>query len=163
MKPEIIIRHPITGPFDHSGIVFPEDEGRTKQSFQDECNINSILDRYQATGLIEHQAKHGAQYGEFDSIDFTEAQQIVATAQSMFEDLPYKIRARFQNPGEFLDFCGNPANKAEMVDLGLSIPADAAPEAASPPPETVGQPVSPAQGTLTLPKSKTPPPPSEGA
>ena len=47
--------------------------------------------------------------------------QIVATANSMFQDLPSSIRNQFQNdPGQFLDFVQDPENLEEMREMGLA-------------------------------------------
>lgn len=96
---------------------------RTKQSFQDECNINKIMLKYQMTGAISHVNNHGEQYGFATSDDFLTSQNIVIKAQAMFDDLPSSIRSRFSgNPEEFLEFVQNPENAEEMAQLGLTNP-----------------------------------------
>lgn len=92
----------------------------TKQSFQDECNINNIMAKFQKTGAINHYAKHAPHYGDATPIQLTEALNIVIQAQDMFDDLPSSIRKRFNNsPEEFLEFVQNPENADEMVKMGL--------------------------------------------
>lgn len=94
---------------------------RTKQSFRDECDINTIMKKYAATGLVSHVKKYGGQYGDFTEFgDYQESLNIIIDAQSMFMSLPAKLRSRFSNdPAVFLDFVGNPSNRDEMVSLGL--------------------------------------------
>ncbi len=94
---------------------------RTKQASRDECDINWIMRKYVKTGLIDHFAVHGAEYGFASSVDFHEAMNIVTKADQMFDALPGKVRARFGgDPAEFLDFVQNPENHAELVKLGLA-------------------------------------------
>ncbi len=111
------------GPFKRVQIKFPESEGRTKQSFTEQCEINNIMARHQKTGAITHLNQHGANYGFATSHDFSESMRIVKTAQDMFNGLPSSIRSRFANdPGLFLDFVQDPDNEAEMRKLGILSP-----------------------------------------
>ncbi len=108
------------GPFRRVQIKFPETEGRTKQSFTEQCEINNIMARHQKTGAITHLNQHGANYGFATSHDFSESMRIVKTAQDMFNGLPSSIRSRFANdPGLFLDFVQDAENEAEMRKLGI--------------------------------------------
>ena len=46
--------------------------------------------------------------------------ELVAESKTMFEELPSGIRKKFGNdPGTFLEFVENPANKAELQDMGV--------------------------------------------
>lgn len=101
-------------------ITFPKDEGRTKQSMRDECDINKIMAKYQKTGAIAHVNKHSADYGFATGDDFATAMLTCTKAQEMFDDLPSKIRNRFANdPEQFLNFVQDEDNKKEGQDLGL--------------------------------------------
>lgn len=93
-----------------------------KQSFRDEANINNIMARYERTGIIEHQNKFNGQYGDFTSdLDYHGAMNQVIAAQNMFETLPAKVRAKFNNdPGQFLEFADNPENSDELIEMGLA-------------------------------------------
>lgn len=112
------------GPKDPVRVTFTEPT-LTKQSFRDECDINTIMSRYQTTGLITHYAKHAPQYGETSPHSFTEAMQLVANAQSMFEELPSRARQHFHHsPAEFLEFANGLDIEDEnsmslLTDLGL--------------------------------------------
>lgn len=101
-------------------IEFPDD-GRTKQSFKDECDINTILRGYQKNGIISHVRQVQGRYGDFiGAVDYQEALNQVILADEMFNSLPAKVRARFENdPAAFLDFAQNPSNEAEMRSMGL--------------------------------------------
>jgi len=95
--------------------------GRTEQHFREECNINTILAKYQKTGAITHFAKHSPNYGDFPAIDYREAIELVREAQSSFNELPSHVRREFDNdPASFLNFVQNPANRSRMDELGLT-------------------------------------------
>lgn len=116
--------HTAYGPHIKSTITFTG-KGRTKQSHVAECDINQILAKYQKSGALTHLNTHAAQYGEATSQTFHDALNIVAKAQSMFEDLPSSIRTKFKNdPGNFLDFVQDPKNASELVQLGLATEAE---------------------------------------
>ena len=94
--------------------------GEAEQSHERACNINNIVKRFQKTGTLEHQSKHEARYDDVTGADFTTMMNIVANANSMFEELPSSIRDKFNhNPAEFFDYVQNPQNKAEAVTLGI--------------------------------------------
>jgi len=130
------------GPYARVQITFPKNEGRTKESFAEQCEINNIMARHQKTGALTHINKHQAQYGFATSNDFAESMRIVKTAQDMFNALPSNIRTRCANdPGQFLDFVQNPENELEMQKLGL-IPEQEGSE--QPPEPTKTEPPTPA-------------------
>lgn len=100
-----------------------EGESLTKQSHKRECDVNLIIKQYNKTGAINHLVKMEARYGEMTGLDFHTAMNIVAEGQSAFEALPSEIRKRFRNdPAQFLDFCADPKNNQELIDLKLATP-----------------------------------------
>lgn len=100
-----------------------EGEGRTKQSFKDECDVNRIISRFQATGELPNVNNMPPQYLDVTSMDFQEHQNFIAGANSMFHQLPAKIRDRFENnPAEFFDFCSHEKNRPELAEMGLLRP-----------------------------------------
>ncbi len=97
------------------------DPSLTEQSHKDSCDINKIMARFQKTGTINHLNKYGPMYGDIPSIDLLTAMETTKKANNMFDELPSAIRNKFENePGLFLDFVQDPANKSEMVELGLA-------------------------------------------
>jgi len=111
---------------------------QTKQSFKDECDVNRIVARFQATGQIPNINELPPQYLDVTALDFQEHQNFIAEAQSMFMEMPSALRSRFNNsPGEFLDFCSQEKNRAEMTQLGLLRPLQ---EAIVPSPIPIPQP-----------------------
>lgn len=115
--PKLVVQKHFTGP------------GRTRQAHKDECDINRIMARYQQTGVIDFVNKHQAQYGDATGRDFQEAMQLIAESKTLFQDLPSSVRDRFKNdPALFLDFVHDPANEAEMHELGLMAPGAKTPK-----------------------------------
>ncbi len=107
-----------------TGIVF-EKSSRTKQSFADECNINSIMNRYATCGVIDHVNTVQPLSGDFTIApsDYQEAMNIMIEAEYRFAALPSDIRKRFDNkPLNLLEFIQNPDNYEEGVKLGLFNP-----------------------------------------
>ena len=112
--------------------------GRTMQSFKDECDINQVMERHRKTGIV-NQSTERPQYGDFSNVgSYQDALNTVLLADEMFAELPSKIRGRFENnPQAFLDFCENPDNEAEAIELGIANkPAPEEPAPASPEPDT---------------------------
>ncbi len=101
------------------------DDGRTKQSFRDETDINKILQRAQKTGTISHLNKYEAKYGDFSNFDFLTTQLQLAEGKEIFADLPSEIRSEFnQSPSEFFAYVNDPANKDDLLKKlpGLAAP-----------------------------------------
>lgn len=129
---------------DHSGLEFPKDElSLTMQSFKDEADINKIMSQWQKTGVFTHVNQYQGEYADLSSYsdNYHENLNTIIQAQDMFMSLPSSIRDDFKNdPGAFLDFVGNPDNKAKMVQYGLleqeaDAPIHAAGEASAPAPK----------------------------
>lgn len=130
------------------GIEFPE-QGRTKQSFKAECDINNIMRRFQQTGVIDHLSQRKPMFGDMPNMDFQGAMAIVVEARERFAELPSAVRDRFANdPGRLLEFIQNPENTEEAIKLGLMERRDGAAKAPAAP-----SPVSPTGGTPGTPPS----------
>lgn len=103
-------------------------ESHVQQQFVRECDINNILKRYRATGLMR-QLPGQPRYGDFSDIpDYQDALNTVIRAEEAFGRLPSDLRTRFDNdPQKFLDFVHDPANQEELYELGLAqrpVPSD---------------------------------------
>jgi len=94
--------------------------GKTKQAFRSECDINNIMRRYKASGVLPVNKGLGT-YGDFANVgDFLECQNKVLEARKHFASLPSKVRGKFKNDvAGLLEFVQDPANRAEAVELGL--------------------------------------------
>lgn len=95
----------------------------TQAQFQDECDINKIMDRYMRTGCLSDPLSRmrPGTYGDFTEMgDYMENMNKIIQAREMFDALPAKVRERFgNNPGAMIDFVMDPANQKEAIDLGL--------------------------------------------
>lgn len=127
---------------------------RTKQEFKDECDINTIMARYQATGVLDHLREDvQAQYEDVTGYDYQTAMQTVAAANSMFSALPAHVRERFENdPAKLLTFVHDKANAEESIKLGF-LNAENLPEGwgpTAPMPDTTARPNPTKASTTTL-------------
>lgn len=115
------------------------DDSKAKQSFQEECDINTIVKRFGITGQLPEGVR-APTYGDFtNTFDFHTAMNAIASARESFDRMPAEVRARFNNdPGAFVDFCSNEDNLAEMEKMGLTNPKPKTetPETVSPRPVT---------------------------
>lgn len=117
----------------------------TKQEFAQEADINYIMEQFHATGMAP-MVNPATIYGDFTDPALNDYQlqlERLRSAQELFDQLPPKIRERFQNePAQLIMFAQDPANQAEARELGLLRPeATAAPPAAPPePPATPPKP-----------------------
>ncbi|QXP08137.1 MAG: internal scaffolding protein [Arizlama microvirus] len=102
-------------------ISFPK-ETRTHQSFKDECDINAIVKKANATGRLPDLIKQNPKYGDFSSpLSYHDAMNVVLHANEQFAALPSHVRQRFQNDAQqFLAFTADPSNLPEMVKMGLA-------------------------------------------
>lgn len=132
-------------------------DGRTKQSFAEESNINLIMKKYEKTGMLDHLAIHEGRYGDFiGGPDYHQALSALRAADEAFLTIPAGVRARFDNdPAKFLTFVQDPDNLDEMIKMGLAKPpprysaepgdTPAAPGPPAGPPEAV-PPAAPSPG-----------------
>lgn len=109
-----------------------DEESLTKQEFKDECDINTILRRFNVTGQLPVGVRMPT-YGDFSEVtDFHDAVNAIALAREAFSQMSAEVRRRFNNdPGEFVDFTSDPANLPEARKLGL-VPVDDPPPAPVP-------------------------------
>lgn len=110
------------------------DPSMAQQQFREECDINTIMERFGRTGELIAPIRM-PQYGDFDGVnDYHSAMNAIVEAQASFDQLPAKVRARFSNdPAEFLEFCFNEENRDEAIRLGLLEPVIQAPAPVSEP------------------------------
>lgn len=105
-----------------------------QQQFAEECDINTIMDRYAQDGLLDHVNNFQGSYGDFTSVtDYQTSVNQVIAAEAAFMDLPAAVRSRFGNdPGQLIGFLesNDPELLAESYRLGLR---EAPPETEAPP------------------------------
>lgn len=97
---------------------------KVQQHFRQESDVNEIMRRYRATGVLPGARRGVPVFGDFsDGIDFLEAQERVVKAREAFESLPAEVRRRFRNdPAELLEFISDESNRDEAEQLGLVVP-----------------------------------------
>lgn len=106
---------------DESALVCA-DPSRTSQEFKDDSDINTIVERFGITGQLPDPGSVKAPLeGDFHEIyDFQSALNVVRAAEESFMQMPADVRAEFKNdPGRFVDFVNNPANRARAEELGI--------------------------------------------
>lgn len=124
-------------------ITFPENSPVTWQEFKAESDINTIMAQYMRTGELPQINLQAPQYLDVTNMDFQTHMQYVVDAQNLFSELPSHVRNRFQNdPGAFIDFCGDPENRRELAKMGL-LSTDAARAILSPAANTNAAPAAP--------------------
>lgn len=103
----------------------PRSVSRTKQSFKKRVNINNIMAKAKASGLINNpldfRAGFSGTYGDVsNSSEYHDMCNRILGAEATFMSLPADIRTRFNNdPGALLDFVNNPENADECREIGL--------------------------------------------
>ena len=122
-----------------SDVLHCKDVSLTVQDAADECDINYIVRRYGITGQLPT-ALHPPTYGDFVGIsDYQTALNAINAADDAFMEMPANVRSRFDNDaGKFVEFCSDPANRDEMLKLGLLDPAVVAKPGSSASPGAAG-------------------------
>ncbi len=145
-------------------------DGRTKQSFRDECDINLIMERAAQTGTISHLTKYEGVYADFSDYDFFEHTQKMTQGREIFDDLPAEIRREFgQSPAAFFAYVNDPANINDLVtrlpelakpgtQLNTTVAPDADTQAAL---DAAGEPASPIPDPTPRVEVETPTPAGE--
>lgn len=114
---------------------------RTKQSFREQVNVNSIIARHRKSGMLDHVNGKQPFYGDVSNIrSYQEALNVVNTASELFNGMSASIRRRFDNdPLRMIEFLQDPRNLQEAQELGMVAKAPAKPVEASTP-SSEGQP-----------------------
>lgn len=107
---------------DESGLKC-EDKSLARQSELEDSDINVIVKRFGLTGQLPSNVRVPS-YGDFTSpLDFHQAMNLVSQANEAFLLMPAAVRSRFENdPGKFMDFVHDDANREEAEKLGLVVP-----------------------------------------
>lgn len=108
---------------DSDGVEMPS---MTKQSFAEECDINTIVRRFGVTGELPPLPPPSNV--EFDQVyDFQSAMNAIRAGEESFASLPAETRTLFNNsPAQFLHFVNDDDNRAQAELWGL-VPPRAAP------------------------------------
>lgn len=113
----------------------------TRQEFAEECDINSIMQRYETTGAISHVNRAEPMYLDTTLYPGLQASMdAFREASAAFNALPAVVRREFDNDAQrFVDFAVDPQNIEKLREWGLATPIpEPAPaikvEVVSPPP-----------------------------
>ena len=97
-------------------------DGITEQHHTDQCDINKILAQFMETGIMPNPKYANPQYADVSNVDFQDMQNTLATAKTLFEELPEQVKENFNNEmHSFLTFAENPDNLPQMEEWGLAI------------------------------------------
>lgn len=108
----------------------------TRQDAADECDVNKIMERFQATGYLPN-VPGDPFYYDFTTLptDMMDAMSIMGRATEAFMTLPATVRKQFDNdPAQFVNFASDEANLDQMRVWGLAPPSEKAPEPQPAPP-----------------------------
>ena len=95
--------------------------GKTQQSFKDECDINTIVERFGIAGELPPSMPFPQESEFMETFDFQTSMNVIRKAEESFMQLTGKQRARFNNsPQQFMEFMHDPENIHEMERLGLA-------------------------------------------
>lgn len=130
------VDHPVGGP------------SLTRQDMAEECDINNIMAKYEATGYLPSVNGREPYYADFTAMptDLRGAMDLMRDAEEAFMSLPAKVRKEFDNDAAlFADFAADPEHREFLVQHGLAeraAPAtpEVAPGAAAPAPATTSAP-----------------------
>ncbi|AXL14740.1 internal scaffolding protein [Microviridae sp.] len=119
LKNPAMLEHPAADPH---GLSFMGTESRTKQSFAEQVNINSIMARWERSGELPPPNSRLPLYGDFSNVtDYLTASQLVIEANEAFMQLDPAIRAEFDNdPAKLIDFVESHPQEAQEMGLILS-------------------------------------------
>lgn len=111
---------------------------RTKQSFREQVNINSILARHRKSGMVDHVNGKQPFYGDVSNIGtYQEALDVVNRAAQLFNGMSAAVRRRFDNdPLRMIEFLQDPANLDEATKLGMVAKAPGKPVEGGTPPSS---------------------------
>lgn len=99
------------------------DASRAQQQFADECNINTIVERFGITGQLPQDLRMPLNEEFLEVWDYQSALNKLMEAESAFMQMPADIRAQFQNDaGKFVDFVTNKENLDQCRKWGLAVP-----------------------------------------
>ncbi|QCQ85100.1 internal scaffolding protein [Blackfly microvirus SF02] len=101
-----------------------EDENLVQQHMAAECDVNTIMKRYENSGVLTHVQSQAAEFGDFyDVTDFKTGTERLMATQALFMELPASIRDRFNNdPAKFIDYATDEKNLEELRKMGLAEP-----------------------------------------
>lgn len=126
--------------------VYPDGPSMTRQEFAEECDINTIMKRYEGRDIgAIMRSDIEPMYVDFTSVpnDLMGYMEKMREAELAFMTLPASVRREFDNNAlAFVDYASDPESLDQMRTWGLAPPAK--PQEAAPPKAAEGAPAAPA-------------------
>lgn len=123
---------------EHVGIVFPSDS-LVQRHFQQECDVNFIVDRYVKTGEMSHLSENPPVFADVSEVpdDLMQSYDKIFAAEQAFMQLPSKLRKELGNdPARLGDWLQDEKNRSAAVEYGLIAAAAVQPEKTNVEPNT---------------------------
>lgn len=109
----------------------PGGPSATRQEFADECDINVLMAKYEATGIMPPVNGRTPMFGDVSAVpDLRLALEQIEQATESFMSLPAVVRKEFDNDVvRFVEYASDPSNVDQMRKWGLATmpPPPAAP------------------------------------
>ena len=106
-------------PFNNTRVRFSTTgPSMTHQSMAPECDINTIMRKYERDCIIAHRNTYEGHCGDFTDLpqDYQASLNAVIEAQDMFLTIPARIRKRFDNaPALFPECVSDPQKQHELI------------------------------------------------
>jgi len=140
----------------HAAVDMPDGgPSLTRQDQADECDVNKIMERFEATGYLPSVTGREPIYADFTSVpnNMMDAMAQMHLATDAFMTLPAVVRREFDNdPAMFVDFASDPSNLDQLREWGLAkpspkpapVPVPEAPDRPAPAPASSGAQAPPA-------------------
>ncbi len=98
-----------------------DDESLTVQSDEQNANVNEILRKFKAVGIVDHLNRGEAMFPDISEFtDFADAMRIAKEAEREFDTLPSKIREIFHHDvAEWLDAAHDQEKRDALVAAGI--------------------------------------------
>lgn len=143
MFPEVLHDH--NRPGGDRAVFHTEGPSLTRQEFAEECDINSLMARYDThvIGGPGNLPPAEPLYADFSEMPQTlmEYMDFMKQAENSFMQLPAVVRREFDNSAmEFVAFASDPGNLEQMRSWGLAPPAKAPEKPAEEPKGSSGSP-----------------------
>lgn len=127
-----LLPKPLNNFYKVSGVrsdYYDDQPSLTRQEFKAECDINTIMDRYEKSGAFSHVNRAQPIYMDCTQFpDLRGAMDTMRVAGEAFAMLPAKVRREFDNDAQkFVDYARDPANLKQMREWGLADPEKPAP------------------------------------
>lgn len=95
-----------------------------QQQFKEECDINTIVERFGITGQMPQNLRMPIQEEFVETMTYHEALNKLVEADTEFMKLPASVRAEFKNDaGAFVEFASDEKNVDKMREWGMAMPA----------------------------------------